>query len=70
VIGVPDPVYGEEVKACITLREGCFATQEELIDHCLQALPRFKTPKTIAFFKELPKNPVGKILKKDLRKMG
>lgn len=70
VIGVPDPVYGEEVKACIALREGCSATQEELIDHCLQALPRFKTPKTIAFFKELPKNPVGKILKKDLRKMG
>ena len=70
VIGVPDALYGEEVKACVVLKSGCSATEEELITHCLKTLPKFKAPKTVAFLKELPKNTVGKVLKRELRKMG
>jgi long-chain acyl-CoA synthetase len=70
VIGVPDALYGEEVKACVVLKSGFSVSEDELINHCLKTLPRFKAPKTIAFLKELPKNTVGKILKRELRKMG
>jgi long-chain acyl-CoA synthetase len=70
VVGVPDPVYGEEVKGFVVLKPGFQVTEAELIEHCLKTLPRFKAPKTIGFLKELPKSPVGKVLKRELRKMG
>lgn len=69
VVGIPDALYGEEVKAFVVLHAGAIASEEELINHCLKTLPRFKAPKTIAFLKELPKSPVGKILKRELRKL-
>jgi long-chain acyl-CoA synthetase len=67
VVGVLDPVYGEEVKAFVALRPGLRASEQELIDHCLRFTSRFMAPKSIAFLDELPKSSVGKILKKDLR---
>jgi len=65
--GVPDQVYGEEVKAFVALRPGFQVSEQELIDHCLKSTSRFMAPKSIAFLDELPKSSVGKILKKDLR---
>lgn len=69
VVGIPDALYGEEVKAFVVLHSGASVSEEELINHCLKTLPRFKAPKTIAFITELPRNTVGKVLKRELRKI-
>jgi long-chain acyl-CoA synthetase len=65
VIGVSDPVKGEVPKAFIVLKQGVTATEEELSQHCRKSLAPYKLPK-IAFVRELPKNPTGKIMKKEL----
>lgn len=60
-VGIPDDAYGEEILACATLKPGASATEQELLDHCLELLGKFKTPKTIKLMEELPKGPSGKI---------
>jgi acyl-CoA synthetase (AMP-forming)/AMP-acid ligase II len=67
VIGVPDDVWGESVKAVVVLKEGMKATAEELIEHCKKRLASYKKPKSVDFIKELPKNPYGKVLRRVLR---
>ncbi|OBK14500.1 long-chain-fatty-acid--CoA ligase [Mycobacterium asiaticum] len=66
VIGVPDEKWGEVVKAVVAL-EG-EATEKELIAFTRERLAAYKCPKTVDIADELPRNPTGKILKKDLRK--
>jgi long-chain acyl-CoA synthetase len=70
VVGVPDPVRGEAVKAFVVLQEGRRVTPEELRKICHDAIASYKVPETIEFLDALPKNPTGKILKKELRKLG
>ncbi|OHE27614.1 MAG: hypothetical protein A3J94_12235 [Syntrophus sp. RIFOXYC2_FULL_54_9] len=70
VIGIPDPVYGEAVKAFVVLKTANAATEGELIDFCKERLPAFKRPKSIRLMDALPKSAVGKILRRELRKMG
>jgi long-chain acyl-CoA synthetase len=65
-LGVPDPLYGEEVKAFIVLRDNCQATEQEIIDYCRENLADFKCPKTVAFVRDIPKGPTGKLLKREL----
>ena len=60
-VGIPDKTYGEEIMACVTLKPGFSATEEELLSHCLEHLGKFKTPKMIKIMDELPKGPSGKI---------
>jgi acyl-CoA synthetase (AMP-forming)/AMP-acid ligase II len=67
VVGRPDPRWGEVPVAYVVLREGASATADELIDHCTAQLARFKVPKDVAFLDALPRNPSGKVLKRELR---
>src|SRR5207253_2521974 len=67
VVGVPDAVRGEAVKAFVVLAEGTHASIEELQMLCRATIADYKVPGRIEFVRALPKNPTGKILKKDLR---
>ena len=67
VIGVPDEQWGEGVKAVVELSAGHTVTAEELIELCKTRLGSVKSPKTVDFIDALPRSPVGKVLKKDLR---
>jgi long-chain acyl-CoA synthetase len=69
VIGIKDPVYGEDVKAFVTLKPGSEVTVKDLMDYCKANLKSFRVPKEIVIMPGLPKNLVGKILKKELRKL-
>jgi long-chain acyl-CoA synthetase len=69
VIGMKDPVYGEEVKAFVALKPGQEATADEIKTFCSQKLKRFFVPKEVVVLSALPKSLVGKILKKELRKL-
>jgi acyl-CoA synthetase (AMP-forming)/AMP-acid ligase II len=66
-IGVPDPFLGEVGRYYIILREGAAMTEEEIISYCHQHLADYKVPKQIAFVKELPQTPAGKIQKSVLK---
>jgi len=68
-VGVPDPNYGEEILACVSLRPGKTCTEDRLLAHCRKHLGPFKTPKKIEFLPELPKGPSGKIQRLKLPKM-
>ncbi len=68
VIGVPDEKWGEAVKAVIELNPGQSVTAEEIIALCKAKLGSVMAPKSVDFVTSLPRSPVGKVLKKDLRK--
>lgn len=67
VIGVPDPKWGEAVKAVVELNPGASVAAEELIALCKDKLGSVMAPKSIDFMASLPRSPVGKVLKKNLR---
>jgi len=67
VIGIPDPYWVEKVHAVVTTKKGAKATAEELIAFCKKSLAGYKAPKSVDFVDALPKNPSGKILKRELR---
>jgi long-chain acyl-CoA synthetase len=67
VLGRPDPVKGEVVRACVVVRPGHSATAEELIERCRGRVAPYKVPVVVEFLTALPKSPTGKILKKSLR---
>ncbi|MEK7815108.1 MAG: AMP-binding protein, partial [Chloroflexota bacterium] len=66
VIGVPDVEWGEQVRALV-VRRSTRMTEAELIDHCRQRLASFKLPRSVVFIDELPRNALGKVLKRELR---
>ena len=68
VIGIPDNYWGETVKAIIVPKENAVTSEEDIIRFCGEHLAGYKKPKSVEFWKELPKSPQGKILKKDIRK--
>ena len=67
VIGVPDPKFGEEIAACIRLREGEQATEEEIRNYCRGELAHFKVPRYVRFLDEFPMTVTGKVQKYVLR---
>jgi acyl-CoA synthetase (AMP-forming)/AMP-acid ligase II len=66
VIGIPDPEWGQEVRAVVALKKGETATQEEIVEHC-GSVASYKRPKSVVFVDKLPRNQVGKVLKVKLR---
>jgi O-succinylbenzoate-CoA ligase len=67
VVGRPDERWGEVPVAYVVLRDGASVAAEELIEHCRERLAKFKVPKDVTFLDALPRNPSGKVLKRELR---
>jgi long-chain acyl-CoA synthetase len=68
VVGVPDEQWGEIVVAAVVRRAGKQVSADELVSWCRQSLASYKKPRAIHFVDELPKNPSGKVLKRELRR--
>ena len=66
VTGVPDPEWGQQPVAFVVLKSGESATAEEIIEYCQSSLG-FKRPRAVVFLDSLPRNPMGKVLKRVLR---
>ncbi|MHB1126689.1 MAG: long-chain-fatty-acid--CoA ligase [Bacillota bacterium] len=69
VIGIADEKWGESVKAIVVLKENETMTEEALVEFCTQHLARYKKPRSVDFIEALPRNPSGKVLKTELRKI-
>ena len=69
VIGVPHNEWGEEIKACIVLKEGADCSKEDIINFAKSNIAAYKYPRIIEFFDSLPLNATGKILKTELRNL-
>ena len=67
VLGVPDERWGEAVKALVVLRAGAEASEAELIEFCRGRIADYKRPRSVDFADALPRNPTGKLLKRELR---
>ncbi len=67
IIGVPDPVWGERVRAVVVPRQDGAVDESELIEFCRQRLASFKKPESVVFIDELPRNALGKVLKRVLQ---
>ena len=67
VVGVPDPRWVERVHAVIALKPNTTAAEKEIIAFCKEHIASYKAPKSVEFVDSLPKNPQGKILKKEIR---
>ena len=69
VVGVPDPEWGETLRAFIVLRNGEQLDEKSVVEYCREALADYKRPRKVTFLAELPRNPTGKILKHELREL-
>ena len=69
VIGVPNPKWGETVKACVVLKPGKQLTENQVIELCQSNLASYKKPRIVEFMDSLPRNAAGKILKTVLREL-
>ena len=67
VVARPDERWGEVPVAFVALREGATVTADELVEHCRARLAKYKVPKGVTFIDALPRNPSGKVLKRELR---
>jgi fatty-acyl-CoA synthase len=69
VIGVPDEEWGESLKAFIVKGPGSALSESEVMSHCKDGLAGYKRPKQVVFMDNLPRNPTGKVLKRELREL-
>ncbi len=67
VVGLPDPKWVEAVTAVIVVKQGQTLTADAVQKHCAGSMAHFKTPKRVVFVDNLPRNPSGKLLKRELR---
>jgi len=66
-IGIPDPDWGQEPRGIVVLKKGRTGSAEEIMDFCKDKLAGFKRPKSIIFVDHLPRNQMGKLLKRELQ---
>ena len=69
VVGIADREWGERVRAYVVLRPGVEATADDLSWYCAERLAKTKVPREMRFVEHLPRNPTGKVLKRELREM-
>jgi acyl-CoA synthetase (AMP-forming)/AMP-acid ligase II len=69
VVGRPDERWGEVPVAFVVRREGAASTVDEILAHCRERLARYKVPREVTFLAALPRNPSGKVLKRELRSL-
>jgi len=69
VVGRPSAEWGEAVHAAVVLKPGRTASEKELIEHCAAYVAGYKKPKTVEILGGLPKNPSGKILRREVRRL-
>lgn len=69
VFGIPDPQWGESIRAAVVLKPGKQATEQEVLEFTRERIAKYKTPRSIEFMEILPKTPSGKILKRNLKEM-
>ena len=67
IIGVQDIEWGERVRAIVVIKPGMELTAEDVVEHCRPRMAGFKRPEDVIFIDELPRNPMGKVLKRVLR---
>jgi acyl-CoA synthetase (AMP-forming)/AMP-acid ligase II len=67
VVGAPDEKWGEVVTAVVELKPGASADPDEIVAFCRDRLGSVKGPKTVLVWSEMPRSPVGKVLKRDIR---
>jgi acyl-CoA synthetase (AMP-forming)/AMP-acid ligase II len=69
VIGIPSEQWGEAVHAIVVVRDGATVTEDELREHCLTNLAKYKVPERWLFVEAFPRNSMGKIQRRDLPAM-
>ena len=69
VVGMKSPMHGERVRACLELHEGATLDPHDVIEHCSRHLAHYKVPRWVDIFEQLPRNAVGKVLKRQLREI-
>ena len=67
VVGIPDEKWGESVKGFVVLGADSSLSEDEIISYTRTQIAAYKCPKSIEFIQELPRNPSGKILRRELR---
>jgi acyl-CoA synthetase (AMP-forming)/AMP-acid ligase II len=67
VIGVPSDRWGEAVHGVVVVRAGYEVGADELVEFCVGRIAGFKRPRSMSFVDEIPRNPSGKVLKRELR---
>ncbi|MGH3715357.1 MAG: acyl-CoA synthetase [Micromonosporaceae bacterium] len=66
-VGVPDETFGQRLRAYVVLRDGASVTEDDVKEYVKRNLARYKSPREVVFLDELPRNPTGKVLKRELR---
>lgn len=69
IVGLPDPVQGEEIHACVVVRDGEQAVESEIIEYVRERIALYKCPKSVSFVSSLPKGPTGRVLREKVKQI-